>query len=150
MHLFYQHILANPNTLDAICFRFCQFAYTSNFLSEILSSSSIKSASTAKDSLNGTAFAVLVHLGLVVKVDQLDVIERRNIESHRFKTIRRIMGAMKSLYLYNNFVVRDYRDKSTTPQILGPAMIKNRRLWPQQLSSAVVSSCILDYGDLTR
>ena len=58
-----------------------------------------------KDSLNGTALAVLALLSLVVKVDQLDIIERPNIESHRFKTIRRIMGAMKSLYLYNNFVV---------------------------------------------
>ena len=52
---------------------FCQFNYPI--------------AKSTIDSLNGTALAVLAHLSLVVKVDQLDIIERPNIESHRFKTI---------------------------------------------------------------
>ena len=117
-----QFRVASPNTLDAICFKCSWFAYTSNFLSEILSLFFIKSASTAKDSLNGTAFAVLVHLGLVIKVDQLDAIERPNIESYRFKTIRRIMDTMKSLYLYNNFIVWRFRDLLGINDFLPPRL----------------------------
>ena len=75
-----------------------------------------------KDSLNGTAFAVLVHLGLVIKVDQLDIIERPNIESYHFKTIWRIMGTMKSLYLYNNFVVWRFRDFLDINDFLPPIL----------------------------
>ena len=77
----------------------------------------------------------------MVKVDQLDVIKRPNIESYRFKTIRRIMGTMKSLYLYNNLVVWRFRDLLDTNDFLPPILsaftivfLNSRSSWMMQES----------------
>lgn len=59
---------------------------------------------------------------MVVKVDQPDIIEGANIEGYRFKTIWRIMSAMKSFYPYNNLIVWRIRDFLDIENFLPPIL----------------------------